>query len=80
MQEEMSNQRNKTLDCKAIKLLPLVHNDLVVPIQPLGKEGYRYVPNFIDDYSGLIMFYFLKLQSNTLLATKKYRADITRPM
>ena len=73
---KMSNDRNKTLDCKATKILALVHNDLGGPIQPLAKDGYKYVINFIDDYSGLTMLYLLKHKSDTLLATKKYLADI----
>ena len=73
----MSNDRNKTLNCKATKILTLVHSDLAGPIQPLAKDGYKYVLNFIDDYSGLIMLYFLKHKSDTLLTTTKYLADIT---
>ena len=73
----MYNDRNKTLDWKARKILKLVHSDLAGPIQPLRKEGYRYVINFIDDYSGFITFHFLKHKSDTLLAIKKYLADIT---
>ena len=46
------------------------------PIQPLAKDGYRYVLNLIDDYSGLTMLYFLKHMSDTLLTTTKYLADI----
>ncbi len=46
----MSNDRNKTLDCKATKILALVHSDLVGSIQPLAKNGYKYVINFIDDF------------------------------
>ena len=76
IQEKMSNDRNKTLDCKATKILALVHSDLVGRIQPLAKNGYKYVINFIDDYSGLTMLYFLKHKSDTLLATTKYLADI----
>ena len=72
----MSNERNKTLDCKATKILALVHSDLAGSIQPLVKDGYKYVINFIDDYSGLTMSYFLKHKSDILLATKKYLADI----
>ena len=34
------------------------------------------VINFIDDYSGLTILYFLKHKSDTLLTTKKYQADI----
>ena len=56
----MSNDRNKTLDRKATKILLLIHSDLAGPIQPLAKESYRYVLNFIDDYSSLIRLYFLK--------------------
>ena len=48
------------LDCKATKIFALVHSDLADPNQPLAKDGYRYVLNFIDDYSGLTMLYFLK--------------------
>ena len=72
----MSNERNKTLDCKAIKILALVHSDLAGPIQPLEKDGYKYVIKFIDDYSGLTMLYFLKHKSDTMLAATKYLADI----
>ena len=68
--------RNKTLDCKVTKILTLVHSDLAGPIQPLAKDGYKYVLNLTDDYSGLTMLYFLKYKSNTLLATTEYQADI----
>ena len=34
IQGKMSNDRNKTLDCKATKILALVHSDLAGPIQP----------------------------------------------
>ena len=76
IQGKMSNDRNKTLDCLATKILTLVHSDLAGPIQPLAKDGNKYVINFIDDYSGLTMLYFLKHKSNTLLVTKKYQTDI----
>ncbi len=69
IQDKMSNDKNKTLDHKATKILALVNSDLVNPIQPLVKDGYKYVLNFIDDYSGLTMLYFLKHKSNNLLAT-----------
>ena len=58
------------------KIFTLVHSHFVGPIQPLGKDGYKYEINFINDYSGLTMLYFLKHKSDTLLATKKYLADI----
>ena len=61
----MSNNRNKTLNSKATKILTLVHSDLAGPIQPLTKDCYKYIINFIDDYSGLTMLYFLKHTSDT---------------
>ena len=72
----MSNDRNKTLDCKATKIFALEHSDLAGPIQPLAK-GYEYVINFIDDYSGLTMLYFLKYKSDNFLTTTIYLANIT---
>ena len=72
----MSNDRNKTLDCKAAKIFALVHSDLAGPIQPLTEDGCKYVLNFIDDYSGLTMLYFLKQKTDTLLTTTKYLADL----
>ena len=62
------------LDCKATKILVLVRSDPAGPIQPLVKNSYKYVINFIDDYFGLTMLYSLKHKSNTLLATKKYES------
>ena len=49
----MFDDRNKTLDCRATKILALVHSDLTGPIQPLAKDSYKYVIDFIDDFSGL---------------------------
>ena len=74
---KMFNDRNKTLDCKATKILALVHNDLASPIQPLAKDGYKYVLYFIGDYSSLTMLYFLKHKSDVLLATEKFLVGIT---
>ena len=72
IQGKMSNDRNKTLDCKATKIVALVNNDLANAIQPLPKDGSKYVISFIDYYSGLTMLYFLKHKSDTFLATTKY--------
>ena len=72
----MFNDRNKILDCKVTKILSFVHSDLGGPIQTLVKDVYKYVLNFIDDYSDLTMLYFSKHKSDTLLATMKYLVDI----
>ena len=57
---KMSNDRNKILDFNATKILALEHSDLAGSIQPLAKDGYKYVINFTDDYSGLYHVIFLK--------------------
>ena len=64
------------MDHKATKIFALVHNDLAGAIQTLGTEGYKYVLNFIGEYFGHIILYFLKHKSDTLLAITKYLADI----
>ena len=46
IQRKMSNNKNKTLYCNATKILALVRSDLAGPIQPLIKDGYKYVINF----------------------------------
>ena len=74
IQGKISNDRNKTLDCKATKILALVHRDLAGSIQPFAKDVYRYLLNFIDDYLGLTMLHFLKHKTDTLLAITKYLA------
>ena len=37
IQGKMSNDRNETFDCKATKILALVHSDLAGSIQPLAR-------------------------------------------
>jgi hypothetical protein len=35
-------------------------------INPVGKDGCNYALSFVDDYSCVIMIYFLKQKSDTL--------------
>ena len=72
IQGKMSNDKNKTLDRK-VKILALLHSDLTEPIQPLGKE--RYVLNFIDDNSGLIMLYFFKHMASAYIRNRCYNGN-----
>ena len=72
----MNEKCSKTLDQNATEILALMYSDLAGLNQPPGKEDYKYVLNFIDDCSDLIMLYFLKHKSGTLLTTKKYLVDI----
>ncbi|KAK3883860.1 hypothetical protein Pcinc_011828 [Petrolisthes cinctipes] len=45
------------------------------PIDPPAREGFKYAITFVDDYSGVIMVYFLKHKSDTVAATERFLAD-----
>ena len=72
---KMAQYRNRDADKRATAPLELVHCDLAGPIDPVAKDGFRYAISFVDDYSGIIMVYFLKRKSDTLQATEKFLAD-----
>ena len=54
--------------------LELVHTDLVGPIDPISKDGFRYAIAFTDDYSGAVFVYFLKSKSDTVKAAEQFLA------
>ena len=72
---KMTQFRNKSLNPKATKILEVVHTDIVGPITPASKDGFRYGLSFIDDYSGYIYVYLLKQKSDSIKAMKKFLAD-----
>ena len=43
---------------KATKILTLVHSDLAGPIQPLAKDSYKYVLNFIGLFWPVNLIFF----------------------
>ena len=73
-----TNSRNREPDIRATKPFELIHTDLAGPVEPVGKDGFRYAMIFVDDYSSCIFTYFIKEKSDTVKATKKFFAD-TRP-
>ena len=44
--------RSREPDERATKPLQFVHSDIAEPIEPIAKEGMRYVINFVDDFTG----------------------------
>ena len=74
---KMTQPRNRKPDTGATMPLELVHCDLAGPIDPIAREGFRYALAFVDDYSGMIMIYFLQNESDTLRATEKFLADLS---
>ena len=75
-QGKMCEFRNRKPDQRATDSLDLVHCDLAGPIDPVARDGFRYALSFVDDYTGIIMVYFLKQKSDTLEATEKFLADV----
>eukprot|EP00794_Sanderia_malayensis_P008499 gene8499-9408_t len=74
---KMCEFRSRIPDEKAKTPLELVHCDLSGPIDPVSIDGFKYAISFTDDYSGLMMTYFLKQKSDTVEATRKFLADIS---
>lgn len=73
---KFTQTRGREPSSKAKKPLDLVHTDLAGPMQTTSLEGYRYAQSFTDDYSGIMMVYFLKSQSDAVQATKRFLADV----
>ena len=73
---KMTNNRSRIPDAKAKSPLSLVHTDLAGPIDPAGRDGYRYCMNFVDDYSGMQLIYLLKSKADATKATEKFLADV----
>ena len=68
--------RNREPDERATTPLQFVHSDLAGPVNPIAQGGFRYVINFVDDYTGATFVYFLKLKSDAVHALKKLLSDI----
>lgn len=73
---KFAQSRNRDPDEKAKGILELVHADLAGPIEPAGKDGFKFALAFTDDYSGAVFTYFLKAKSDTVTATEKFIADV----
>ena len=61
---------------RADKPLRRVHTDICGPIEPQSHEGYRYVINFIDEYSSMLFVYFLRSKDEASQALKAFLADV----
>jgi len=75
---KMTQYRSREPDKKAKQPLDLVHCDVVGPIDPAAKGGFRYSISFIDDYSGALRVYLIRSKSDTVQAMKRYMAETAR--
>jgi transposase InsO family protein len=69
------NERNRDAVPKSNNVFDLVYSDLSGPITPVGKQGFKYVMNFVDDHSGAIFLYPLKRKSDAVKCLKLFLAD-----
>ena len=67
---------NRQPDERATSPLQFVHSDLAGPINPVAKGGFRFVINFIDDFTGACFVYFLKVKADASNALEKFLCDI----
>ena len=72
---KMSQYRSREPDKRATCPFELVHCDLAGPVDPVARDGFKYAISFVDDYTGIIMVYFMKQKSDTTSATEKFLAD-----
>lgn len=72
---KMTQPVSRKPDKRAVKVFDLVHCDLAGPIAPVSKNGFKYALSFIDDYSGIIMIYFIKHKSDAVKGLEKFLAD-----
>ena len=67
--------RNREPDERAKECMELVHTDLVGPITPVARDGFRYAIAFVDDFSSATFIYFLKNKCDSARALMKFLAD-----
>jgi hypothetical protein len=73
---KMTNYRNRYPDERAKGPLNLVHMDLAGPIDPASGDNLKYALVCVDDYTGLVVVYFLKQKLDTADAFRKFLTDI----
>ena len=72
---KMSQSFNRTPDDRATAPLDMIHTDVSGPIEPVGKEGFKYALDVVDDYSGTVFVYFLKRKADAPKAFEKFLAE-----
>ena len=52
------NVKNKNAFIKANNHLKVIYSDRAGPIDPIGKDGFKYILNFVEDYSGCTCYFY----------------------
>ena len=72
---KQTENKSRKPDPRALAPLDFVHSDVAGPIEPVAKDGHRYVLTFTDDFSSSIFAYFLKTKDDATEALRKFIAD-----
>ena len=75
MQGKMCQFWSPKPDATAKTALEFVHCDPTGLISPEARDGFKYALCFVDNYTGIIMVYFLEQKSDMVDSTKKFLAD-----
>ena len=75
IENKKPNMRNREAAPKSNNVFDLVYSDLAGPITPVGKQGFKYAMNFVDDHSGAVFVYPLKRKSDAVKCLKLFLAD-----
>ena len=72
---KMTQHFNRNPRKCATGCLDLVHCDLMGPINPSSREGFKYTMSFVDDHSGVIKIYLLKRKSDAIIGLQRFLTD-----
>ena len=61
---------------KATYPLERVHSDVCGPITPVSQGGFKYIMNFVDEYSSMLFVYFLRSKDETHIALQNFISDV----
>ena len=72
---KQTENKSRTADPRAKSPLDFVHSDVAGPIEPISRDGHRYVISFTDDYSSALFVYFMRTKDDATEALQKFIAD-----
>ena len=79
MQKSTQKKHPKTTEHTAVQPCQRVYTDLLGPITPTAKGGYRYVSKFTDEYSRMNVVYLIKAKNEAIDTLARYVQDIAIP-
>ena len=78
--ENKMSKQPKSNDIPTVKAtypLERVHSDVCGPITPASEGGFKYIVNFVDEYSSMLFVYFIHSKDETHVALKNFISDVS---